>query len=80
MRQHALPTWVVGANVSEAMGSTEREDRRRGGQADPVPVTRREAQRSNGAREPESRWRYTSAIEAARALGASRIGLVAGAS
>lgn len=62
--------------VRESTGSTEREDRVSGGRDAPA---RRGAPPPDDLREPESRWRYTSAIEAARAVGALHPGLRAGA-
>lgn len=56
------------------MGSTERNDRRETVQPDRDQATDRDGHRSTGA-EPGSRWRYTSAIDAARAVGAGRGGL-----
>jgi hypothetical protein len=56
------------------MGSTERNDRRDTVQPDRDRMPDRERHGSAGA-EPESRWRYTSAIDAARAVGTGRVGL-----
>lgn len=60
------------------MASIERNDRRDTVQPDRERVDR-EGQRSTDV-EPESRWRYTSAIDAARAVGTSRLGLDVGTS
>jgi hypothetical protein len=60
------------------MGSTERDDRHSSGQGGPTQAPGRQAQATTEVREHQSRWRYTSAIEAARALGGSQTGLRVG--
>jgi hypothetical protein len=73
-RRYALLTRVFRNDGEEPMGSTERNDRRDAVQPDRDRATDREGQRSTDA-EPQSRWRYTSAIDAARAVGGGRAGL-----
>jgi len=61
------------------MGLFDRKDRRDAVQPDLDRAADRESQRSTDG-EPESRWRYASAIDAARAVGGGYGGLGLGAS